>query len=343
MSVMMAILAAAGTHGQEAQTGRPVRVTSIGFSSRPLERILALVEQEGARGTDLIILPEACTGQEHPETLDGPTITSMCRLAKAHRTYIICPIDRQDGPRRLNTAVLVDREGKVACTYDKVFPFWSEFDLKPPVDVGDEVPVFQADFGRLGMAICFDANYPEVWQRLADQGAELVAWSSAYSAGTSLQAHAINHHYYVVSSTWRADCLIYDLTGECLRYERKEDVNITRVALDLDRCIFHDDFNIPKRDKLLREHADEVEQDKRLEREAWFVLRARRPGVSARALAQEYGLEELRDYIARSRFQIDQKRRWSFREKVGREQDSALQQRFRSVAGGLPEVEVVDP
>ena len=328
MSVMTTLLAAAVSHGQEAPNGRPVRVTSIGFSSRPLEKIVPLVEAEGARGADLIILPETCTGQAHPETLDGPTISAMRQLAKAHRTYIICPIDRQDGARRLNTAVLIDREGQVACLYNKVFPFWSEFDLKPAVSVGDEAPVYQADFGRIGMAICFDANFPEVWQRLADQGAELVAWSSAYSAGTSLQAHAINHHYYVVSSTLQADCFVYDLTGACLRYDKQGDVNVTRVTLDLDRCIFHVDFNIAKRDKLLQEHAADVEQDTWLEREAWFVLRAKRPGVSARALAQQYGLEELREYIARSRFQIDQKRASSFREKVRREQDSALQQRY---------------
>jgi hypothetical protein len=45
-----------------------------------------------------------------------------------------------------------------------------------------------------------------------------------------------------------------------------------------------------------------------LEREQWFVLRAAQPGVSARALARQYGLEELRDYIQRSRQAIDAKR-----------------------------------
>ena len=62
--------------------------------------------------------------------------------------------------------------------------------LTPPVQVGREVPVYQADFGRVGMAICFDVNFPAVWQRLADAGAELVLWPSAYSAGSSLQEEA---------------------------------------------------------------------------------------------------------------------------------------------------------
>ena len=72
--------------------------------------------------------------------------------------------------------------------------------------------------------------------------------------------------------------------------------------------IYHSDFNIKKRDKLLAEHPLDVELEKILDREAWFVLRALRPGVSARGLAAEYGLEELRPYKNRSRNEIDRMR-----------------------------------
>jgi predicted amidohydrolase len=71
-----------------------------------------------------------------------------------------------------------------------VFPYWSEFDVTPPVAVGTSVPVFDTDRGRVAISTCFDVNFPEVWQRLADQDVELVIWPSAYSAGTSLPAHA---------------------------------------------------------------------------------------------------------------------------------------------------------
>ena len=64
------------------------------------------------------------------------------------------------------------------------------------------------------------------------------------------------------------------------------------------------------RDKLLRERGHEVKQDKWLEREQWFVLASTKPGVSARALAKRYGMEELRDYLARSRREIDRMRGW---------------------------------
>jgi len=294
--------------------GRPVRVVSIAFNNKPLDTIVQVIEKEAPRGTDIIALPETWRGQKQPESLDGATITAIAALAKKHRTYIVCPIDRTDGARRLNSAVLLDRAGKVACVYDKVFPYWSEYDLKPPVTPGLEAPVHQADFGRVGMAICFDSNYPEVWKRMADQGAELIIWPSAYSAGTTLQAHALINHFYIVTSTLRHDCIVYDITGEELLYEKSTDINVSRITLDLDRGIYHKDFNVPKRARLLKERGGDVMMEKELDREAWFVLKAKRPGVSARQLARQYGLEELRDYINRSRREIDTMRGWKFSE-----------------------------
>ncbi len=298
----------------DAPIGRPVRVVSISFMERSLAEIAEVVDREGARGADIIALPETWTGQaEHePETLAGPTVTAMAGLARKHRTYIVCPVDRRDGGRRLNSAILIDRQGQVACIYDKVYPYWSEFDVRPPVEPGGDAPVHETDFGRVGMAICFDANFPEVWARLAAQGAELVIWPSAYSAGTTLQAHALVHHFYIVTSTQTCDCLAYDITGEELLYEKSAGIHVSRITLDLDRGIYHENFNVEKRDRLLAEHGHDVMQEVWLEREQWFVLRAARPGVSARSLARQYGLEELRDYIRRSRHQIDERRGWAF-------------------------------
>ena len=296
---------AAGTDAPKI--GRPVRAVSLSFRDKPLQTIVDRVDREGARGADLVVLPETWRGQkgDTAETLDGPTVTAMGALAARHSMHIVCPIDRKDGTRRLNTAVWLDRQGRVACTYDKVYPYWAEFDLEPPVQAGHDVPVVQTDLGRIGMAICFDVNFPEVWQQLADQGAELVVWPSAYSAGTSLMAHAINHHYYILTSTLLGDCLVFDITGRVIHDQRDKDINVSRVTLDLDRGIYHQNFNMGPRDRLLREHGDDVEQEEWLDREQWFVLRAKRPGVSARELARRYGLEELRDYVSRSRRQID--------------------------------------
>lgn len=301
--------------------GRPVRVASIGFPVRaplPLDTIRLRVGEEASRGVDVVLLPETCEGQNgsSQEPLHGPTVTAMAELARKHRTYIAVPIDRRTGNERWNTTVFLDRTGNVVHTYDKVFPYWSEFDLTPAVSPGRAADVYEADFGKVGFACCFDANFPEVWKSLADKGAELVLWPSAYSAGMSLQAHAINHHYYIVTATQVPDCIVYDITGERILRQNAKGINASRVTLDLDRGIYHQNFNISGRDKLLREHAADVEQEKWLELEQWFVLRAKRPGVSARALAHQYGLEELRHYVERSRVEIDKRRGFRFGKRI---------------------------
>jgi predicted amidohydrolase len=312
------------TKGEPAQAGdpigRPVRITSISFPmGLPLEEIVEHVDNAGAAGADVIALPELCRGQDDKsqEDLHGPTVTAVAALAKKHHAYIVCPIDRRKQNLRLNTVVLLDRSGQVACTYDKIFPYWSEYDVRPATGVGEEdAQVYQADFGRVGFATCFDVNFPEVWRRLSDKGAEVVIWPSAYSAGSSLQAHALNHHFYIVSVTGTSDCLVYDINGERMSYKKSQRVNVASTTLDLDRAIYHEDFNLPKRDKLLKERAQDVEQEKWMGLEQWFILRAKRPGISARDLAKQYGLEELRPYVDRSRRSIDERRGWQFEARV---------------------------
>jgi hypothetical protein len=113
------------------------------------------------------------------------------------------------------------------------------------------------------------------------------------------------NHYYIVSATQAGHCLVYDITGREMLSERSSDFNVSRIVLDLDRGLYHEDFNLEKLEALLADNKGAVEVEVRLRAEKWFVLRALRPGVSARQLAREYGMEELRDYIARVRRELD--------------------------------------
>jgi predicted amidohydrolase len=308
-----------GDSGSEPAAGKPVRIVSLSFKAASLDRIAGIVDAEGEKGVDLVSLPEAWRGPDVVETLEDATITTMSQLARKHRSYVVCPIYRQAPRGRLNSSVLIDRTGTVVSVYDKVFPYWTEFDLRPPALPGQQdVPVYEADFGKIGLAICYDAKFPEVFQRLRDKGAELVVWGSAYSGFTELQAFALLHHYRIVTSTQTGDSVVYDLTGALLRDDRGTgDVTVSRFTLDMDRMIYHYNFNLEKRDRLLREHEADVRLAVDMPREEWFVLEAKRKGVSARRLAREYGLEELRDYKDRSRAGIDALRGFSFSQKYG--------------------------
>jgi len=205
------------------------------------------------------------------------------------------------------------------------------------------------DFGRIGLAICFDANFPGVWQNLHDLGAELVVWSSAYSAGMQLAAYSLVHHYPIATSTMVPDAALYDIDGREVLYKRggaagagdgrwsgwgagaggdagpgintgpgdgasgdanaggdaSGDICTLEYTLDLDRCIFHYNFNQDKACRLIEGHGAEIEVEKDYWREQWFILRSKSEGASARGLAASYGMEELNAYQKRSREEID--------------------------------------
>jgi hypothetical protein len=295
--------------------GRQATIVSIGFRQKTMPEIYDLVRAEAQVGSDVIVLSEACLGDDVVVSLDGPEVAQISQLAACYGTYIVFSVFRVGGPTgRVNSAIMFDRTGKIVGIYDKVFPYWSEFDLKPPASPGEDAPVIETDFGKVGMAICFDANFPEVFKRLSLGGAELVLWPSAYSAGMSLQAHAINYNFIIVTATMVPDCLVYDITGLETYYQKGSQggVNISRVTVDLDRCIFHENFNMSGRERLLKEHAGEIESDIWMQREQWFTLRALKPGVSARNLAALHGLEDLRSYKSRSEKGIDKIRGYRF-------------------------------
>ena len=297
-----------------SETGRKAKITSIGFGQRPLDAFIGIVDGEAQKGCDLILLPEACTGNDIIEGLDGSSVGRISEIAARRGVYIVFPIYRKsEEHERINSSILIGRKGEICGVYDKVYPFWSEFELAPACMVGREAPVFETDFGRVGMAICFDANFPEVFRRLSLGGAEIVLWSSAYSAGMSLQAHAINYNYTIVTSTLCSDCLVYDITGREIYYQKTPgDVNISRITVDLDRCVFHENYNWDKREKLLKDYAGKIESDLWLERESWFTLQAAAPGISAKEIAAKYGMEELSAYKNRSLTEIDKMRGFKF-------------------------------
>jgi len=289
-----------------------IRVTSLSFYNKPDEQVWEAVNTAGLMKSDLIILPETWAGSQAIETFDSARVRKLCELAKQYKSYIVSGMYRQtEDNGRINSAILIGRSGEIEGVYDKMYPYWEEFDLTPPVQIGKEPMVFDTDFGKLGIAICFDANIPAYWQRLAELGAQVVAWPSAYSGGSYLQAHAINHHYYVVSATHKSDCVVYDITGKeilCNVAIEDDSILISSIELDLDRCIFHRDFTVAKKRALLTAHAGDLIEEQSLPKEGWFVLKSVKENVSVRKLAREYGLEELPAYKLRSIKEMDSMR-----------------------------------
>src|SRR3954468_7806573 len=169
---------------------RKLRVLTTSFfggGERTVEgnraQAVACVEAAGAERADLVCLPETflevgLPRAERPgaEPIPGPTFDALAAAARAQRTWVVAAYCvRTDLGHVENSAVVVDRQGRFAGRYAKVHPTIGECETLG-ITPGGEATVVDTDFGRLGLAICYDIGWPAHWAALRDRGAELVVW-----------------------------------------------------------------------------------------------------------------------------------------------------------------------
>jgi predicted amidohydrolase len=183
------------------------------------------IKNYAGHGLDLAVLPETTVtdtrgrASERAIPFQGKVLQSFSALARRHKTYLVVPLDLAEegasGPVYSNAAVLVDRQGLVAGIYRKVHPvvLVGHDDVEGGITPGREFPVFDCDFGKLGIQVCWDVVFDDGWQALADKGAEIVVWPSASPATALPSARAGRHRYFIVSSCWRNNSTIYEPTG----------------------------------------------------------------------------------------------------------------------------------
>jgi predicted amidohydrolase len=273
-----------------------------------IEAVRALLEAACALRPDIVCLPEtfASTGvvyqgaEEVAQPVPGPITDVAAGAARRHSTYVICPLLEERGGRVYNSAVLIDRRGQVAGVYEKIHPVTSRSDytmLEHGVIPGSEAKVFETDFGRLGILICFDINWPKEWAELKRRGAEIVFWPSAYSGGFPLQVYAFLHHYTVVSST-HSDARIIDVTGEIIERAGRASP-IASAQIDLEKGVFHGDFNWTQIEPLQARYGRDAIV-RILHDEALMTIESQREGLTVAHIIEEMGLELLPPYVARS-------------------------------------------
>lgn len=206
-----------------------MRVAAIQLSSQAdrdqnLERVRHFVGRAAKEGAELVALPEnfAFFGDE-PEKCaiaerldgDGPIVSTLRELARTHGIAIVAggmPEASDDPARPYNTSVLVDRDGAVTARYRKIHLFdvaladGTELRESRATSAGAEPCTAKVGGRTLGMTICYDLRFPELYRKLVEGGAELVTVPAAFTLTTGkdhwhvlLRARAIEHQVFVVA------------------------------------------------------------------------------------------------------------------------------------------------
>jgi predicted amidohydrolase len=204
-----------------------VRVALIQMNSQDekaenLERAEMLVAQAAAWGSDLVLLPELWTylgprkrHAEVAEPIPGDTTEFLGRLSARYRFWLVGGsfLEATEGSERLyNTSVVVSPDGEVVARYRKLHLFDVEVDGRTYEEsatmvAGDEVVVASLAGVPVGLSICYDVRFPELYRRLAAWGARLVTVPAAFTLETGkdhwevlLRARAIENQLYVLAA-----------------------------------------------------------------------------------------------------------------------------------------------
>ena len=200
-----------------------IQMTAGNDKRANLERAARLVRVGAARGANLVALPEVFNWRGKraeqvaaAETLDGESLGMMARLARELRIHIVAGsiTERgEDSSRSYNTSVLLGPDGGRLAVYRKIHLF--DVDLPGRVTVresdskiaGADVVCAETPVGAIGLSICYDLRFPELYRQLAFAGARILMVPSAFTFPTGeahweplIRARAIENQAYVIAS-----------------------------------------------------------------------------------------------------------------------------------------------
>lgn len=219
-----------------------------------------------AKQLDLALLPETFLTRPGDSPAQQAVrmeevLPRIAACARRNGCYLIAPmiLREADPPLRYsNAAVLVDRAGSMVGIYRKVHPVAPQGSdlLENGTAPGREFPVFECDFGRVGIQICFDLLYADGWQALANQGAEVVALPSASPETVHPSLYALQHRYYIVSAAPRDHAAVYSPLGVIEAEVTKEEVLVHQI--DLSYAVLHWEAVLEEGEGLRRKFGDTV-------------------------------------------------------------------------------------
>jgi predicted amidohydrolase len=192
-----------------------------------LAQVRQWIGQASKGGAELVVLPEnfAYMGEEArkrelAEHLDGscpgPILSAISEAAAKHGVFVLgggMPEASQDEARPYNASVLIDPTGKLVAVYRKIHLFdvsladGTQLRESAATSAGREVVTAEVSGIRLGMTVCYDIRFPELYRKLTDQGVRMVSVPSAFTVTTGkdhwhvlLRARAIENQVYVLAA-----------------------------------------------------------------------------------------------------------------------------------------------
>lgn len=170
---------------------------------RSLDTVLRYLSNAAEERADIVLLPMECVITEG-ESIPGPISQVIAKAAKQHNMYIIGNIRETDTGRTYVTSFLCNRSGRITGKYRKSHKMPDE-----DMDLGNELPVFDTEFGPVAMRIGSDRYFVDIDHVYTSKGARIIFWSQApepvedeYSQDFPSQGRAIDYDVFIVCARY---------------------------------------------------------------------------------------------------------------------------------------------
>lgn len=271
-----------------------------------VDKVISIIEEVVVYQPDIICLPEVFPTSNIEKQLSlseklefsEKVLEQFAALAKKHHCYIICSTYTTENGKAYNSAVVFDRKGVRLGEYRKIHLTVGEIEkgLTPgPLTP----PVFQTDFGKIGIQICFDMLWDDGWTKLKEQGAEIVFWPSAYAGGIMVNTKARQHKYMVASSTRKNTAKISDYTGREIAKTGIWQKHFYCAPVNMERALLHL-WPYVERFPGIREKYGRKVNITIFHEEEWAVIESRSPEISVSDILKEFSLKTFDQLVRES-------------------------------------------
>jgi beta-ureidopropionase len=268
-----------------------------------VDELIRIVKDVAIYQPDVICLPELFATSnvvERTKLSERKELTEMILqkfsgLAKQYSCYIICAVNTFEGDKTYNSAVVLDREGARFGEYHKIH--LTEGEIKAGLTPGPiPPPVFQTDFGKIGIQICFDIEWDDSWTMLREQGAEIVFWSSAFAGGNMVNTKAWRHKYVVASSTRKNTSKICDITGETVTETGIWDKNFYCAPVNLEKAFLHTWPYVNSFGEIRKKYGRKV-RITNFHEEEWSIIESLSPDVFVADIMKDFDMKTHEQHI----------------------------------------------
>lgn len=208
--------------------------------SENLNGMLNVIDMAGALKADFICLTEVCYSDSKADAqpVPGELTEIISEKARKYNSYIIFSMLERDGSKIFNTAILIDRKGNISGKYRKMHLPLAE--AEGGISPGNEYGVFNTDFGKIGVMVCWDNSFPEAARILANRGTEIIFLPTQANDDIQQRTRAKDNGVFMVSSNYFHKGLsrIINPHGEVVSKVTSKKKGVAVAEIDLDERLY---------------------------------------------------------------------------------------------------------